>query len=202
MASSVILPLDYLPSIAWFYEYANADNVLLEKHENFAKGKCRNRCTIAGPNGKQQLSIPIIGGRDHHQLFIDTRICYNTAWNLKHQQSLQTAYGSSPFFEHYSPIIFNLYQQKPTHLWQCNENALSVLLRLLKIPAKHQYTTVFQKQYDNYTDWRYVKEMSLQYAPGYYQPFSAKHGFVKNASIIDLLFNEGPVAKDYLYRHT
>ena len=35
--------------------------------------------------------------------------------------------------------------------------------------------------------------------PKYYQVFSNKYGFLSNLSILDLLFNLGPNAIDYLY---
>ena len=35
----------------------------------------------------------------------------------------------------------------------------------------------------------------------YTQVFNDKHGFINNLSILDLLFNEGRYAVDYLKRH-
>jgi hypothetical protein len=41
------------------------------------------------------------------------------------------------------------------------------------------------------------KKDSTQLEP-YTQVFGEKHGFINNLSILDLLFNEGRYAKDYL----
>jgi hypothetical protein len=43
------------------------------------------------------------------------------------------------------------------------------------------------------------KKDSSQYEP-YTQVFDEKHGFLNNLSILDLLFNEGRHAVDYLKR--
>ena len=34
--------------------------------------------------------------------------------------------------------------------------------------------------------------------PAYPQVFEDRHGFIPNLSVLDLLFNEGPSARDYL----
>lgn len=36
----------------------------------------------------------------------------------------------------------------------------------------------------------------------YFQVFAERHGFQPNLSILDLIFNEGPVAMDYLVLDT
>ena len=41
-----------------------------------------------------------------------------------------------------------------------------------------------------------LKDLELE--KPYYQVFSAKHGFIPDLSIMDLLFNEGPEAIVYL----
>src|SRR5947209_971778 len=70
--STMFLP--YLPNIAWFSCILQRDTILIEREENFIKSTHRNRAEIAGANGKQLLSIPVHGGRDHHQKYKETII--------------------------------------------------------------------------------------------------------------------------------
>jgi hypothetical protein len=71
----------------------------------------------------------------------------------------------------------------------------------LKISKSEAY----QKTIENTTDFRFLvnakKEQSLPFDT-YTQVFNEKHGFIPNLSILDLLFNEGPNALNYLESQT
>ncbi|MFZ4106937.1 WbqC family protein [Flavobacterium sp.] len=68
------------------------------------------------------------------------------------------------------------------------------------IPEK---TTEYFHEVNDKTDYRNLingKRDTAQLEP-YTQVFGDKHGFINNLSILDLLFNEGRYAKDYLRNH-
>lgn len=75
-------------------------------------------------------------------------------------------------------------------------------INLLKISVDISYTEKFYKVYADDTDLRYIlnpKNKTSEIAfPRYPQVFENLHGFIPNLGIIDLLFNRGPDAKDYL----
>ena len=54
------------------------------------------------------------------------------------------------------------------------------------------------------SDYRFLvnarKESKID-TTAYIQVFQGKHGFINNLSILDLLFNEGPNALNYLKNH-
>ena len=61
-------------------------------------------------------------------------------------------------------------------------------------------TTEYFHKVSDKTDFRYLvngKKDNTQIEP-YTQVFENKHGFINNLSILDLLFNEGRYAVDYL----
>ncbi len=64
---------------------------------------------------------------------------------------------------------------------------------------------IYQKNIENKHDYRFLvnakKEPSLEFDT-YTQVFNNKHGFIPNFSILDLLFNEGPNAVNYLESQT
>lgn len=160
----------------------------------------RNRCAIAGAAGKQLLTIPVKGGRDHHQLYRDTRISYTENWQRKHLHAITTAYASSPFFEFYFPYLKPFFENKYEFLFDFNLHLLEVLARKLNVEYKQELTVDFVRQPNGISDYRYRKGESSINFPRYYQIFEHKNGFIPDLSIIDLLFHIGPEAKLYILK--
>ena len=86
-------------------------------------------------------------------------------------------------------------------LFDLNEKLLHMLLNLLKIKATINYTESYEPGYLVMKDYRQSisskKESAFPQKP-YYQLFEDRHGFLKNLSIVDLLFNQGPQSINYL----
>lgn len=203
--SSAILYLPYLPNLPWFSNFLKYKSVFIEREEKFVKSTFRNRCEIAGANGKQILSIPIVGGRDHHQFYKEVRIDYSNHWNSKHWQSIRSAYGSAPFFEHYADRLQPLYEKQLEFLFEFNSELLHALFHLLKLKKGFDFTAIYEKHTTDIVDLRADKRNpSLQtmdsFCPRYYQVFEERNGFLPNLSIIDLIFNLGPQTMNYLIR--
>jgi hypothetical protein len=93
------------------------------------------------------------------------------------------------------------YEKKETFLFDYNDQLLQLILKLLKIKASVNYTEAFEAEYPSLTDFRQTihpkKESDFQQKP-YFQVFEERHSFMKNLSIVDLLFNQGPQSINYL----
>jgi len=197
--NSALLYLPYFPNLFWFSNFLKHETVLIEHEEKFVKSSFRNRCLIAGAQGVQILSIPITGGRDHAQLYKEVKISYVYGWRKKHWQSIRSAYGSTPFFEHYESKFEELYEREFEFLFEFNAAGLNMLIQLLKLQKKFDFTAEYEKQPAGIIDLRSVRSSDEQIQiPRYYQVFEERNGFISNLSIIDLLFHNGPKAKDYL----
>lgn len=198
--SGVLLPLVYLPNVYWFKNFLLRESALIEREENFMKGTWRNRCEIAGANSRQLLSIPLKGGRDHHRLYKEVKIDYTVHWQKNHWQSIKSAYGSSPFYDHYEHKFYPLYQTQIDLLFDFNTELLKLVLQILKTEKRIEFTTIFDREVVGITDLRNTKaKQEADFKnPHYLQPFETKNGFLPNLSIIDVIFNLGPAAKTYL----
>ena len=197
-----LLYLPYLPNLFWFSNYLNNESILIEHEEKFVKSSFRNRCVIAGANGVQVLSIPLTGGRDHAQFYKEVRISHHYNWGKKHWQSIRSAYGSAPYFEHYADKFLPLFEKHFEYLFDFNLALLEVLLRSLKMNKHFDFTSTYEKSNLELMDLRLIKsadeEINLL---RYYQVFENKNGFIPNLSIIDAVFNLGPETKNYLLTH-
>lgn len=198
--TAAVLSLHYLPNTVWFKNYLHYETIMIEKKENFVKSTGRNRCEIAGANGRQMLTIPLQGGRDHHRKYTDTKIDNKTNWQDNHWQSIKSAYGSAPYFEFYAHIFQKFYEKQYEYLFDFNIELLIAVLAILKVKKDFALTTEYQKIIAYIADLRsdnnkLTGEVNLH---RYLQVFEERHGFLPNLSIIDVIFNLGPEAADYL----
>ena len=202
MDNPLILPACYLPPVSYFSVlHTSPDPVQLEQYEHYPKQTYRNRASIYSANGKLDLNVPVQHGSKNHTPMKDVRISYEADWQRLHWSSLQTAYRSSAYFEYYEDDFAPFYQQPFEWLFDFNEAQLELLLRLLKIEKKVGVTAGYREDYPAATDFRAVihpKRKPLKGGKPYYQVFEARHGFIADLSIIDLLFNHGPQSKGYL----
>ena len=192
---TVLAPLAYGGSLTLWAYLAQAENVVLEKHDHYQKQTQRNRQYIHGANGKLLLSIPIKHlGKEGHQHYKSVAIDNSFPWQSQHWKSLQTAYRSSPYFEFYEDAIYLLYHKHFACLYEFNTSLFEVLKRLIGVETPF----LFSEKYDpnpQHLDVRSVLEVKKQSevaAVTYTQVFEEKNGFIPNLSIIDLLFNVGP----------
>lgn len=198
-----IFPTAYLAPIVQFAFYLDKEEILLEVHENFQKQSYRNRCYIYGANGSLMLNIPLVKGRNH-TLIKDKKISYDSDWRTLHWRSLEACYRSSPFFEFYEEEFRPFYEgAKMNFLLDFNEALEVKIAGILDLEYSKTQTESYVQLPDE-NDFRKLLHpknesvLSKIEFPEYIQVFGGKYGFLKNLSIIDLLFNEGPHAKEYL----
>jgi hypothetical protein len=200
----LILSTSYLPPIEYFTSIINSKEVIIEKKESYKKQTYRNRCEIYSSNGKLDLSIPIIKINGHNTKTEDIIISYKYNWQKKHWRAIESAYNSSPFFLYYKDDLIKFFAEKYESLIDFNFDLLMVLFEMLEIKPEVKFSKEFIKYYDeNSIDKRNIISPknninSSENFPAYTQVFDTKLGFIPNLSIIDLIFNEGPNAIEYL----
>ena len=180
-----------------------ADSVTFEMEDNFQKQTNRNRMYIYSPNGVQMLNIPIKHSKDKHQKYKDVRIENDFGWQKNHFKSLEAAYRTSPFFEYFEDDFRPLFEKKHEFLMDLNLEIFELVNNTLGIKIIPEKTTEFFHDVPNFIDLRHLangKKDTTQLEI-YTQVFNDKHGFINNLSILDLLFNEGRYAVDYLKKH-
>ncbi len=190
----------YFPPISHYIAMVQAQSVTLEMEDNFQKQTNRNRMYIYSPNGVQLLNVPVKHSNEQHQKYKDVRIENDFGWQKNHFKSLEAAYRTSPFFEYFEDDFRPLFEKKHTYLMDLNLEIFELVNNSLGITIEAQKTTEYFHEVTEYTDFRALvngKKDTTQIEP-YTQVFNEKHGFINNLSILDLLFNEGRYAVDYL----
>lgn len=202
--NKVLLHPSYFPSISHYVAMAQSESIALEMEDNFQKQTNRNRMYIYSPNGIQLLNVPIKHSKEIHQKTKDVRIENDFGWQKQHFKSLEAAYRSSPFFEYFEDDIQVIFEKKYTFLMDLNLEAMTLVSKCLRMPFDYQTTSEYFREPNDFTDFRNLingkKDVTIIEA--YTQVFEDKHGFINNLSILDLLFNEGRYALDYLKKQS
>jgi hypothetical protein len=200
---SLFLPT-YFPSISHLSAMAQADGITFEVHDHFQKQTNRSRTYINSPNGIQLLNIPIKHSNERHQAAQDVKIEWAFDWQKQHFKSLEAAYRTSPFFEYYEDKFMPLFIDKPTFLLDLNFRAMELVFDCLGLPFIYEKTEEYFHERSDIKDFRCLAngKKDQTTVTEYPQVFADKHGFISNLSVLDLLFNEGRFALDYLRQQT
>ncbi len=201
---NILIHPTYFPSISHFVAMAKADQVTFETEDNFQKQTNRNRMYIYSPNGIQLLNIPVKHSNQSHQKTKDIKLETAFDWQKQHFKSLEAAYRSSPFFEYFEDAILPIFQNKHTFLMDLNFMTIDVAWRCLNMKPDFGKTIEYFKDPTEFKDYRLLANGKKDVAnfESYTQVFGDKHGYINNLSILDLLFNEGRYAMDYLRRQS
>jgi len=191
--------------MAHFVAMVNAEEIQFEMDDNFVKQTYRNRAYIYDANGKLALNIPVTHSQKNRQKYRDVKIFNAEKWQSLHWKSLLSAYRTSPFFEFYEYELQPLFEIKTDFILDFNLKCFEVICDCLQLELNITETKVYQNKVEGINDFRFLvnakKEPDYQFDT-YTQVFNDKHGFIPNLSILDLLFNEGPNAINYLKSQT
>ncbi len=206
LSTAYLPPVEYFAAIAANYSF---ESIYIEACEHYQKQSYRNRFKFLAPDGPQALNFPVVHEGGTFSLPIqEIKVDWSTPWAAKTKRALDTAYYSSAFYEYYRDELFSIYDSRPVTLWGLNTALTQWLLRKFGIPAElvptHSFCPPDSDEYGEdlrgvihpKRDNSILSELGLE--KPYYQVFGDKFGFVGGLSAIDLLFNEGPGAIDYL----
>jgi hypothetical protein len=136
----------------------------------------------------------------------EIRISYEYDWQKLHWRSIESCYRGSAFFEYFEDDLKPFYENKNiVFLIDLNEQMQRKILELLQLKINYTFTQSYEKVIEGMADFRNTikpkenNSSSINFPINhYFQVFENKHGFIPNLSIVDLLFNQGPRAKDFL----
>jgi hypothetical protein len=192
----------------------------------FQERGVQHRNKIKTVTGSQWLTVPVVQRRG--QLINEVKIDSESQWQRKHWGALVTNYSPAPFFHQFEPELKILLLEKTyTDLSSLNIELIRWVWGILGIDipivyssslnahgAKSELLVDICREVEaecylsgpggrEYMDLAYFKThgISVKFqefvAPEYGQLFS-KIGFIGNLSIVDVLFNCGPQAREFL----
>lgn len=195
----------FFAPIAVVSQLITAKEIILESFENYQKRSFRNRCHIDSAQGPLTLSVPLTKGKHEKKPIKEVTISYDIDWRRQHLQSIKSSYGSSPYFEYLIDDIQDLYAIQHKYLFDLNTAVWEWIITFTELEIKMIFTDEYQHDIqdplisDSRNKIKTNNYQEVEFAcRTYAQVFDSEHGFIKNLSILDLLFCTGKASLTYL----
>ena len=222
----VIVQSNYIPWRGYFDLTNSADELILYDDAQYTIRDWRNRNIIKTPNGPLWLTIPVKVKGKYYQKIKDTKISDHT-WNRKHWASIVHNYAKARYFRQYRQTFEDLYRRKSEEfLSEINYRFIVAICRILGINTRISWSMDYElhgnkterlvhlcqqagataylsgpsaKVYLN-EDLFTKKGIAVSYMDysGYRAYMQFYPPFLSQVSVIDLIFNEGPDAANYM----
>lgn len=225
MKKVAILQSNYIPWKGYFDLIRSVDVLVIYDEVQYTKNDWRNRNIIKTPNGPMWLTIPV-RQESLEQTIHETRSAKNN-WNVKHWNAIKANYTKAPYFKQFEERFKELYLGINTDLLSeinlkfivaiheilgiqteiidslslnlsgnKNERLVDAVLKLngthyVSGPAAKDYLDL-GKFNDNNIEVSWVNYEGYKSYPQLHDPFEHR------VSILDLLFNTGPLSMDYI----
>jgi len=216
---------NYIPWKGYFDLINSVDEFILLDDAQYTRRDWRNRNRIKTPQGIRWLTIPVTAKGRYLQRIDATEIS-DPAWADRHLTTLAHAYGRSRHFKRYLPYFERLYANASHMLSQVNRAFLETICEMLGIDTKLSWSADYPSALTK--DERLVSLCQETGARHYlsgptargrldervfaeagisvsyfdysdYPIYDQLHPpFVHDVSIVDLLFNVGPDAHQYM----
>ena len=222
---AAIIQSNYIPWKGYFDIIHEVDVFVFLEDVQYTRRDWRNRNKIKTPGGIKWISVPIIrSGTD--LMIYETKIDYSQDWREKHKKTIHHSHASCEYYDNYKEDILGIYAQKYETISELNIAAIKKISALLGIEtdfvnSKDLNTSgkkddklieICQKiGADSYLSGPAAKNyiakekferagIALEYKdysgyPEYKQLWGEFNHFV---SVIDLIFNCGEEAPDYI----
>ena len=225
MKKVAILQSNYIPWKGYFDLINMVDEFILYDEVQYTKNDWRNRNKIKTPQGIQWLTIPV-RQESLDQKIKDTKIS-DKKWNIKHWRTISQNYSKSKYFKDYKDIFEELYLTcDEEYLSQINYKFITTINEILEIKTKLRWSSEFElvdgqtekllgickdcnadiylsgpaaKDYFNeeLAKQENIKVEWMDYS-GYKEYEQLNPPFEHGVTILDLIFNEGDRAKEFM----
>jgi hypothetical protein len=221
-----IIQSNYIPWRGYFNIIKNVDAFVLLDDVQYTRRDWRNRNLIKTKNGLKWVTIPVQVKGQYFTKIKDVVVA-DSDWRKDHWQMLSDAYKDAPFFSNYANVFKTIYlENDEVNLSLINFEFIRVINSILEIPTPIFWSMDFDtppdkterlveickslkateyvsgpaaKDYMNvdlftrnsikvcWTDYSNYLEYKQLFPP-----------FANGVTVLDLLFNEGPQANNFL----
>ena len=107
-----LLSAFYFGSVEHYRLLAQHPKVIIDTGEHYERQSYRTRTSVLGPNGRQDLNIPIARDHGRKMPMRSVGLSYSEAWPQGHVHAIRSAYGQAPWFIHYIDEIEDVLLRK------------------------------------------------------------------------------------------
>ncbi|EUC14708.1 WbqC family protein [Paraburkholderia hospita] len=220
-----IVQSNYLPWKGYFDLIAAVDEFILYDDMQYTRRDWRNRNKIKTPQGTQWLTVPVLVKGKYHQSIRDTEID-GAAWAEDHWKTLTQNYRRAPYFDDIAMRFEPILRAGNTHISELNRQLIEAVCDYLCIKTRISWSWAYtlkdgksERLADlcaqaggteyvsgpsarDYIEPSVFEERKIRLSwfdyedyPEYPQLWGS---FTHGVTILDLLFNCGPDAPNYM----
>ena len=226
MKKVAILQSNYIPWKGYFDMISLVDEFILYDDMQYTRRDWRNRNKIKTPNGLTWLTIPVEVKGKYFQKINETVIS-EAKWAKDHWATIKQFYSKAPFFKEYKDVFENFYMNtQEQYLSIVNYELIMIVNKILGIETKISWSSDYEVvdgkterllslvQQANGTEYvsgpaakDYIIDSFFTDAgitltwmdySGYPEYTQLNPPFEHGVTVLDLIFNEGPNAHQYL----
>ncbi len=226
MKKVAILQSNYIPWKGYFDLINIVDEFILYDDMQYTRRDWRNRNKIKTPQGLQWLTIRVEIKGKFFQKINETKVSEKD-WAKKHWQSILRNYSKSKYFKDYKDIFEEMYLNcEEEYLSQINYKFITTINEILEIKTKLRWSNEFKlvdgqtekllgickdcnaeiyisgPAAKDYFDEELAKKENIKVEwmdySGYKEYEQLNPPFEHRVSILDLIFNEGTNAKNFM----
>lgn len=226
MKKIAILQSNYIPWKGYFDLINMVDEFVLYDDMQYTRRDWRNRNKIKTPQGLKWLSVPVDVKGKYFQKINETTVS-DATWSKKHWHTLIQFYSKAPFFKQYKEQFEKFYlENSEIKLSQINFQLIKIVNSILDIKTKISWSSEYdlvdgqtekllgicqQAGADvylsgpaakGYFDESMAEAMEIQVEwmeySNYLEYQQLFPPFEHGVTILDLIFNEGPNAKNFM----
>ncbi|XDZ65395.1 WbqC family protein [Alphaproteobacteria bacterium LSUCC0684] len=226
MKKIAILQSNYIPWKGYFDLINSVDEFVLYDDMQYTRRDWRNRNKIKTSQGSKWLTVPVDVKGKYFQKINETRIS-EPDWAVKHWQTIKQFYTKTSYFKKYKDSFEDFYLNNNEELLsQVNLRLIKIINEILGINTKLRWSSEFnlvegktekllgicqQASADvylsgpaakDYLDVALAAKMGIQVEwmdySGYLDYQQLHSPFEHGVTILDLIFNEGPNAKNFM----
>jgi len=227
MKKVAILQSNYIPWKGYFDIINRVDEFILYDDMQYTRRDWRNRNKIMTPQGLKWLTIPVEQKGKYYQKICETKI-QSSKWAEDHWKALKYNYSKARYFKEYEGRIRKLYEECSSELFlsKVNYRFITGICSLLGISTKISWSSDYDLA-DGKTERlvQLVKSAGGEYYlsgpaakeyiipklfeeenieldwmsyEGYQEYPQLSEQFEHGVSVLDLIFNTGEHARDYI----
>ena len=199
-----LLPACYFGPVELYALLARHAVATIDTGEHYVRQSHRTRTRIAGPNGVQDLSVQIVHDHGRKMPMNTVRLSRAESWPQQHVHAIRSAYGQSPWFIHFIDDIEAVLLAPHERLVDLDLATMRLALKWLRIPVALEVTDQYVERTEGMLDQRTTFHPKKPLPPEvpavapYAQVFADRHGYQPGLSVIDLVMNLGPMAREAL----
>lgn len=199
-----LLSAFYFGSVEHYRLLARHPKVIIDTGEHYERQSYRTRTGLVGPNGPQDLVVPIVRRGGEKMPLHTVGLSYAETWAHQHVHAIRSAYGQSPWALHYIDAIEGVLRARYDRLVDLQLATLRLGMDWLGLRTDVLVADTYVERLEGLADLRQAFHPKrplppeVEPVPPYPQVFADRHGFVPRRSLIDLVCNCGPEAPQYL----